>query len=572
MDGRSGFFGIDLGTTYSVIAYIDEAGHPAVVRNRNGDDSTPSVVFFEDEGNVVVGKVAKKAAGLFPDRVVSLIKRELGTKDYSRVFFGTEYTPSSISGIIVRALAEDAETDTGRAVLHVVITVPAYFGLLEKDATMRAGEIAGLEVVGIVPEPVAAAMHYGVTGSADGNIFLVYDLGGATFDVTLIQVTEDTIGVLAVGGDHILGGADWDKKLFDYIVEQTIEQSGDDSIQDDEVALQELRALAESTKQALSKAESRTIVHRQTGTAVKIAVTRRQFEEMTSGLLEETIHITDRTLAEAEQRYPGIRGQISKLLLAGGSSWMPAVAERLKGEYPWEVRLDDPGLAVAKGAVLYAAGQVVRPGRILSPGPVTPDAVREVAERTGLEGVGSIGSAFPQVLEAAALSSALVPFVQALAARTADDVYASLRRLLPSLRSRKKENPQSATAVISVADKYSKLILLLPESLNEDSQEILHRLLEKQVRRPAESEEKWLQISEAPGGSGAWNVELVNEIPADCIIVENFSLDKKLEEPQVSRAEPVQNEYQSQLAGLREERIFLREMVKYLAKDIDPKR
>ena len=377
---------------------------PAVTRNSYGDDTTPSVVFFESETNVVVGKVAKESAGVFPDQVVSLIKREMGSKDYSRTFAGQEYTPPSISALILGALAKDAAEATQRTVHEVVITVPAYFGLLEKDATKKAGEIAGLKVIGIVPEPVAAAMHYGVTGSADGTTFLVYDLGGGTFDISLITMTEDTIEVLAVGGNHILGGADWDQKLFDHIVEHTIEQAGDDSILDDEGVLQELRLLAENTKQALSKAESKTVIHRQTGTAVKITVTRKQFEEMTADLLEETIRITSRTLEEAEQRYPGIRGKISELLLVGGSSWMPAVAERLKQEFPWDPKLADPNLAVAKGAALYAAGQTVRfvepdagggqPASAvtaddvsmgLAPGPVTAEAVRAVADRTGLD-------------------------------------------------------------------------------------------------------------------------------------------------------------------------------------------
>jgi molecular chaperone DnaK (HSP70) len=402
-ESPQGIFGIDLGTTYSVVSYIDETGRPAVTRNSNGDDTTPSVVYFENETNAVVGKVAKESAGVFPDQVVSLIKREMGNKDYTRTFFGTEYTPSSISAIIVGALAKDAEASTHRTVNEVVITVPAYFGLLEKDATKKAGEIAGLTVIGIVPEPVAAALHYGVTGSADGTTFLVYDLGGGTFDISLIRMTEKSIEVLAVGGDPMLGGADWDKKLFDHIVEQTIAQTGDDSIEDDEGALQELRKLAEDTKQALSKTESKTVIHRLAGTAVKIVVTRKQFEEMTADLLEETIRITTRTLDEAEQRYPGIRGQISELLLVGGSSWMPAVAERLTREFPWTPKLADPDLAVAKGAALYAAGQTVRyveagtaePGQpgdpagngkaTLSPGPVTAQAVRTLADRTGLD-------------------------------------------------------------------------------------------------------------------------------------------------------------------------------------------
>jgi molecular chaperone DnaK (HSP70) len=403
---QQGIFGIDLGTTYSVVGYIDETGRAAVTRNSEGDDTTPSVAYFESEENVVVGKVAKESAGLYPDQVVSLIKREMGDRDYQRTFFGTEHTPPSISALILSALAKDAEADTGRKVTDAVITVPAYFGLLEKDATRQAGEIAGLNVIGIVPEPVAAALHYGVTGSADGTTFLVYDLGGGTFDISLIKMTEDSVEVLAVGGDHRLGGADWDEKLFDYIVEQTIAECGDDSLRDDEAMLQDLRTLAEKTKKDLSTAETKTLIVRYTGTAAKFTVTRKQFEEMTAELLDETIRITTRTLAEAGERYPGIRKQISQLLLVGGSSRMPAVSERLKSEFEWEPRLTDPDLAVAKGAALYAAGQTVRyvetgadgdqratagesggtpNAGLAAPGPVTDAAVRAVAMQSGLD-------------------------------------------------------------------------------------------------------------------------------------------------------------------------------------------
>jgi molecular chaperone DnaK len=403
---QQGIFGMDLGTTYSVVGYIDETGRAAVTRNSEGDDTTPSVVYFESEENVVVGKVAKESAGLYPDQVVSLIKREMGDRDYQRTFFGTEHTPPSISALILSALAKDAAADTGRKVTDVVITVPAYFGLLEKDATRQAGEIAGLNVIGIVPEPVAAALHYGVSGSADGTTFLVYDLGGGTFDISLIKMTETSVEVLAVGGDHRLGGADWDEKLFDYIVEAAIAECGDDSLRDDEAMLQELRTLAEKTKKDLSTAETKTLIVRYTGTAAKITVTRKQFEEMTAELLDETIRITARTLAEAEERHPGIRKQISQFLLVGGSSRMPAVSERLKREFDWEPRLTDPDLAVAKGAALYAAGQTVRyvetgadsdqgeaTGKsggtpnagLAAPGPVTDDAVRAVAMQSGLD-------------------------------------------------------------------------------------------------------------------------------------------------------------------------------------------
>ena len=376
----SNIFGIDLGTTRSVVACIDENGRPAVVRNSDGDPATPSVVFFESESNVVVGKVAEASAGVFPDYVVSLIKREMGNNDYTRTFWRTEYNPSSISAIILAALAKSAEETTHRPVQQVVITVPAYFGLLEKDATKKAGEIAGLKVIGIVPEPVAAALAYGVTGSADGKTFLVYDLGGGTFDITLIKMTQDSAEVLAVDGDHHLGGADWDERLFEYIKDQTIEQVGDDSIEDDEGALQELRRKAEDAKQALSRAETKKLTHRLAGSVAAITVTRKQFEEMTADLLEKTIEITNRMLADAEQRFPGIKGQVSELLLVGGSSWMPAVAERVKKEFPWAPKLADPDLAVAKGAALYAARQTIR----IAEAAVGDGAIRAVADSTGL--------------------------------------------------------------------------------------------------------------------------------------------------------------------------------------------
>jgi molecular chaperone DnaK (HSP70) len=401
---QHGIYGIDLGTTYSVVGWIDETGRPAVIRNSDGQDTTPSVVYFESPDNIVVGRVAKETAGVFPDQVVSLIKREMGDREWRRDFFGREYTPPSVSALVLSALARDAEAETGRPVRDVVITVPAYFGLLEKDATRSAGEIAGLNVIGIVPEPVAAALHYGVSGSADGTTFLVYDLGGGTFDISLIKMTDTSVEVLAVGGDHRLGGADWDEKLFDHLLDQLTAQWGDDSAREDEQELQDLRNITEQVKKDLSRAESKKVIRRYGGISASVTVTRQQLEEMTAELLEETIRITRQTLEEAEQRYPGVRDQISELLLVGGSARMPAVADRLRKEFRWEPRLTDPDLAVAKGAALYAAGQTVRfvepgdaaPGAASAaaggqrgaglgyPGEVTDEAVQEIASRTGL--------------------------------------------------------------------------------------------------------------------------------------------------------------------------------------------
>jgi molecular chaperone DnaK (HSP70) len=403
---QHGIYGIDLGTTYSAVGYIDSTSRAAVTRNNAGSDTTPSVVYFESDSNVVVGQTAKEAAGEYPDQVVSLIKREMGDREYHRTFFGTDHTPPSISAIILEALAHDAEADTGRKVTDVVITVPAYFGLLEKDATRKAGEIAGLNVIGIVPEPVAAALQYGVTGSADGTTFLVYDLGGGTFDISLIKMTDTAIEVLVVGGDHQLGGADWDQKLLDHLVEQAIAQCGDDSLSDDEAMMQDLRIKAEEMKRGLSIADAKTQIIRYTGTPAKITVTRAEFEQMTASLLDDTIRITRRTLEEAEEKYPGIRQQISEVLLVGGSSRMPAVSAALEKEFAWQPKLADPDLAVAKGAALYAAGQTVRyveqetsggqaadrdqaadggMAGMAVPGPVTEAAVSAVAAQTGID-------------------------------------------------------------------------------------------------------------------------------------------------------------------------------------------
>jgi molecular chaperone DnaK len=396
---QDGIYGIDLGTTYSVVGYIDETGRPAICRNSDGQDTTPSVVYFESPDNIVVGRVAKEIAGIYPDQIISLIKREMGDGDWRREYHGKEYTPPSVSALILSALVRDAQAATGMPVTDVVITVPAYFGLVEKNSTLQAGQIAGLNVIGIVPEPVAAALHYGLTGSADGTTFLVYDLGGGTFDISLIKMTDKSVEVLVTGGDARLGGADWDERLYSHLLEQLIAQWGDDTVREDEMELQELRNITEQAKKDLSKAESKKVIRRYGGTAATVVLSRQQFEEMTADLLEQTIQLTRQTLAEAEKRYPGIGAQISELLLVGGSSRMPAVASRLGKEFGWEPRLTDPDLAVAKGAALYATGQTVKfappegdatgtdstepsPGQ---PAPVTDEAVREVASRTGID-------------------------------------------------------------------------------------------------------------------------------------------------------------------------------------------
>jgi molecular chaperone DnaK len=356
-DTKQGIFGIDLGTTYSAVAYIDKIGKPVIARNGSGEETTPSVIFFESESNVVVGTIAKETAVAMPDSVVSLIKREMGDADYAREFFGTSYSAPALSGLILDAIAEDAATDARRKVDQAVITVPAYFGMLEKSATRQAGEMAGIDVLGIVPEPVAAALAYGLGSESESKTILVYDLGGGTFDVTVIRMGAEEIRVLTVDGDHKLGGADWDRDLVEHVIEAVVAEVGDDSITEDETTMQEIWIQVEKAKRHLSERDSVPIFVRHGGGSAKVDVTRKQFEALTKPRLDQTIEITRRAIATLEEKLPGAEKEIGDVLLVGGSSKMPAVPARLKEEFGWDAKLADPDLAVAKGAALYAAGQ-----------------------------------------------------------------------------------------------------------------------------------------------------------------------------------------------------------------------
>ncbi|MBV9140103.1 MAG: Hsp70 family protein [Pseudonocardiales bacterium] len=355
--GAGRVFGIDLGTTYSAIAYIDETGRPTVCRNDTNSEITPSVVQFETPTNVVVGESAKQSAFIDADSVVSLIKRQMGeNKEYE--FHGKIYTPESISALILRRLAADAASYTDGPVEQVVITVPAYFGARQKEATNKAGLIAGLDVVGILPEPVAAAVHYDLTkGGADKTV-LVYDLGGGTFDTTVIQVGASEITVICTDGDTNLGGADWDARLRDHLLERFVAQARPaESPEDDAEFLQEVANKAEEVKKQLSVQESRPVQLRFAGAAARIEVSRAEFETMTVDLLDRTIEIVRRTLTTLGERAPD--ATIDEVLLVGGSTRMPMVAARLTKEFGWDPRLHDPELAVARGAAIFALSRVV---------------------------------------------------------------------------------------------------------------------------------------------------------------------------------------------------------------------
>lgn len=348
-------FGIDLGTTYSAIAYINDLGQAEVIENGEGDNTTPSVVFFENETNFVVGKEAKNGIRLNSETTVDLIKRHMGT-DFSLDFHGTTFRPETISALILKDLVGFAREHTGIDTNKVVITVPAYFGLAEKEATRQAGQIAGLDVVGIVTEPVAAALSVGVTGEQTKTVF-VYDLGGGTFDCTIMQLSPGAVDVIVIDGNRVLGGADWDAKLFELINTKFMEQAGlvDDPTADEDFA-QDLMTKVEDTKKTLSKRDRAKVVLSYGDAREQVEISRTDFEEATRVLVDQTLEIVRRTFAAAQAKKPDL--VLDEVLLVGGSSRMPMIEASLENEMGWTLHKTELDLAVAKGAAIYGSGDV----------------------------------------------------------------------------------------------------------------------------------------------------------------------------------------------------------------------
>ena len=245
-------YGIDLGTTYSAIAYVNEYGKPEIITNSDNERVTPSVVYFESLQNPVVGKIAKESAKTDPDRVVDFVKRQMSNPDWTFELDGESFRPELISSLILKRLAGDANKSGNHEVKDVVITCPAYFGDLERSRTRQAGELAGLNVVEILDEPVAAAIYYGLNvPDSKGKNIIVYDLGGGTFDVTVVRIGSDPdkneIDIICTEGDHMLGGKDWDDAIFNYYDEQFREETGSDAnLKEDNETAYDLRLAAES--------------------------------------------------------------------------------------------------------------------------------------------------------------------------------------------------------------------------------------------------------------------------------------------------------------------------------------
>ena len=345
--------GIDLGTTNSCVAVM-EGGEPVVIANAEGARTTPSVVAFTKEGERLVGQVAKRQAITNPDRTIISIKRDMGT-DKKVDIDDKKYTPQEISAMILQKLKMDAESYLGETVTQAVITVPAYFSDAQRQATKDAGKVAGLEVLRIINEPTAAALAYGMDKDNEQKI-MVYDLGGGTFDVSILEIGDGVFEVLATSGNNKLGGDDFDQKIIDYLVSEFKKTDGID-LSADKVALQRLKEAAEKAKIELSGVPSSNInlpfiTADATGPKhLDITLTRSKFDELTADLVEKTMEPTKRALSDA-----GLNpSEINKVLLVGGSSRIPAVQEAVKkliGQEPHKGI--NPDECVAVGAAIQA--------------------------------------------------------------------------------------------------------------------------------------------------------------------------------------------------------------------------
>ncbi len=355
--------GIDLGTTYTAVACVDEYGKPVVLKNTDGQTTTPSVVFF-DPPNYVVGEVALQSTLTDPDRVVQFVKRFMGVKDHRIHVAGQSYSPEFVSSLILRKVVQEAQEELGETITQAVITVPAYFTEAQRHATYEAGQMAGLQVLRIINEPTAAALSYGVSHKGKPSRVLVYDLGGGTFDVTILCVENDNFDVISVGGDTNLGGKDFDDRLMNYVEEQTRAKLGEE-IAWDEIVEAEVRFKCEAAKRALSNRKSTSISFKikcgsaagddatptQTMEPIRLEITRETFEQLCADMIERTHRVLERVLADADL----IWSDIDDVLCVGGSSQMPMVQAMMQRVSGRKAHLYDVDECVAKGAAIQAA-------------------------------------------------------------------------------------------------------------------------------------------------------------------------------------------------------------------------
>ncbi|MEX0936628.1 MAG: Hsp70 family protein [Pirellulales bacterium] len=350
--------GIDLGTTFSTIAYLDDDGKPVPIPNDDDGVETPSLILLAESGHVIVGPNSLRAAMEDPNNVVDRVKRHMGTAEFKRTFDGRPITPEFMSGLILKKLRQDAEKRIGK-IGNAVITVPYYFNDVRRKATEDAGRIAGLNVIDIINEPTAATLTYawmrgelGTTSKEEKpRQVLVYDLGGGTFDVTVVSYTPAHFQVLATDGDVQLGGIDWNERLVDYVAEQFHEKHDRDPRQSP-ATLQMLRHDCDQAKITLTESPRASVMCRHEGKTISVAATREQFEEMTADLVQRTLDTTELVLEQAQVA----ANELDAIVLVGGSTLMPRIGQALQeltGIKPF--RGLSPHTAVAQGAAIHAA-------------------------------------------------------------------------------------------------------------------------------------------------------------------------------------------------------------------------
>ncbi len=355
-DGQT--VGVDLGTTFSAIAQLDPEGNPHAINNTDGKPITPSVVILSEEGKVIVGPSFERMSIENPRNIVEAIKRQMGNKDYFVVYQDKKLTPEFLSALILKKLKQDAEKEIG-PIANAVITVPYYFNDVRRKASQDSGKIAGLNVIDIINEPTAATLayawqkgHLGQPDAFDGErTIMVYDLGGGTFDVTIVRYTATTFKVLATDGDVMLGGLDWSRRIVDHIAEEFHKKHGEDPREDPETLMQ-LTQECEQAKLDLSDRAQIPLNAYYKGKNLTLALTRGDFERLTGDLMQRTRDTTELVMQQA-----GVgKGELDELVLVGGSTYMPVVETMLRDVTGLEPSRDvSPEEAVSQGAAIHAA-------------------------------------------------------------------------------------------------------------------------------------------------------------------------------------------------------------------------
>ena len=505
-------FGIDLGTTYSSIAYVDEYGKPVVVPNAENQHLTPSVVFF-DEGNIVVGDIAKESAKIYPDEVVSFVKRAMGEPNFLFEYDSKTYRAEEISSYIIRKVIQDAEKNLGEKITDVLITCPAYFGINEREATKRAGEIAGYNVRQIINEPTAAAIAYGTAESSERKTVLVYDLGGGTFDITMIEIKPDAIEVICTGGDHNLGGKDWDDRIVSYLVEEFQKAvNTEEDILDDSDTCQELQLSAEKAKKILSQRDKTPIAVTHGGERVKVELEREKFEEITMDLLERTIAFTHEMLKEGSKKG---YDEFDEIILVGGATRIPRVIERIKEEFSIDPKSFDPDESVAKGAAIYGWKLALNDGLI-----------KKISENTG-----KVFDVSDNIIELTETADVTPSQIQQAAQQVADETGYTLAAVESS--NVKVKNVSSKSFGVLVRNRQNEELVFnlitrntsVPVTTKKafftgiaDQETVLIRIMENETSEKTLPPQYAIEI-------GTATLNLPNGLPADLPVEINFKLN-----------------------------------------------